>query len=91
MPLFDRSCVFVEWKSDPVESVGVVREFDPEEGWGVLESPDVPGGCFVHYSNIDMAGYRALTAGQRVAFTFESPGFLQDGYPHRALVVRALD
>jgi cold shock protein len=53
-------------------------------------SPDVPGGCFVYYSNIDMRGFRALSAGQRVAFTFEAPGFLQEGYPHRALVVRVL-
>lgn len=78
------------WQSTHVESVGVVRDFDPEEGWGVIESADVPGGCFVHYSNIDMAGYRVLRAGQRVTFTFETPGFEQDGCPHRALVVRVL-
>jgi cold shock protein len=74
-----------------VESDGVVREFDPEEGWGVIDSPDVPGGCFVHYSNLDTSGYRTLQAGQRVAFTFETPGFQQDACPHRALVVRVLD
>jgi CspA family cold shock protein len=74
-----------------VESVGVVREFDAGAGWGVLDSPDAPGGCFVHYSHIEMPGFKELTAGQQVAFTFETPGFLQDGYRHRALVVRVLD
>ena len=77
--------------ADPCPGTGVVREFDPEEGWGVIDSPDVPGGCFVHYSNIDMPGYRVLAAGQHVVFTFETPGFRQDGCPHRALVVRVLD
>ena len=74
-----------------MESIGVVREFDAEEGWGVIDSPEVPGGCFVHYSHIEMSGYRALQGGQRVRFTFETPGFDQDGCPHRALVVRLPD
>jgi cold shock protein len=74
-----------------MESIGVVREFDAEEGWGVIDSPDVPGGCFVHYSNIEMSGFRVLRAGQRVRFTFETPGFDQDGCPHRAFVVHPLD
>ena len=34
-----------------------------------------------------MPGYRQLHAGQRVRFTFERPGFLQDGYSYRALAV----
>ena len=67
--------------------VGVVKWFDPDEGWGVLEAPEVPGGCFVHFSSIEMPGYRQLHAGQRVRFTFERPGFLQDGYSSRALAV----
>jgi CspA family cold shock protein len=66
---------------------GVVRSFDADEDWGVVDAPAVPGGCFVHFSNIDMAGYRQLHAGQQVQFTFECPGFLQDGYSYRALTV----
>ena len=66
---------------------GVVTWFDVDEGWGVIEAPEVPGGCFVHFANIQMAGYRELQAGQRVRFTFERPGFLQDGYAYRALAV----
>ena len=66
---------------------GVVKWFDADEGWGVIDAPEVPGGCFVHFSNIEMAGYRQLHAGQQVRFTFEQPGFLQDGCPYRALTV----
>lgn len=68
-------------------AAGVVRSYDPDQGWGVIDAPEVPGGCFVHFSNIEMDGYRTLAAGQRVRFTHERPGFLQDGYPYRALAV----
>ena len=67
--------------------VGVVKWFAADEGWGILEAREVPGGCFVHFSSIEMPGYRQLHAGQRVRFTFEQPGFLQDGCPYRALTV----
>jgi len=63
---------------------GVVKWFDPEEGWGVIDAPEMPGGCFVHFANIEMPGYRQLHAGQHVRFTFERPGFLQDGFAHTA-------
>ncbi len=66
---------------------GVVREFAPDEGWGVIDAAEVPGGCFVHFSSIEMDGYRALAAGQRVRFRFEHLDFLQDGYRYRALAV----
>lgn len=66
---------------------GVVEWFDADEGWGVIEAPEVPGGCFVHFSNIEMPGYRQLRAGQHVRFSFERPGFLQDGCPCRAVTV----
>ena len=66
---------------------GIVRWFDGEQGWGVIDSPEVPGGCFVHFSNIVGEGYRNLNDGQRVVFTFEEPGFKQDGYDFLALQV----
>ena len=66
---------------------GTVRWFDGEDGWGVIDSPEVPGGCFVHFSNIVGVGYRKLDDGQDVIFTFEGPGFKQDGYDFRALRV----
>ena len=66
---------------------GVAKWFDADEGWGVIEAPEVPGGCFVAFDNIEMTGYRQLHAGQHVRFTFEQPGFVQDGCPYRALAV----
>jgi CspA family cold shock protein len=71
----------------PPRSKGIVEWFSDEDGWGAISAPEVPGGCFVHFSNIEASGYRALRAGQRVLFTFEAPGFLQDGYRYRALSV----
>lgn len=70
---------------------GTVLWFNVEEGWGALEATEIPGGCFVHFSNIAGDGYRQLFAGQRVHFTFEEPGFLQDGYPFRAVTVWPVD
>lgn len=64
-----------------------VREWDDESGWGVLDCAETPGGCFAHYSDIEMAGFRTLSAGQPVVLEWEAPGFRQDGYDYRALRV----
>lgn len=39
---------------------GTVRFWLDEEGWGVLDSPDTPGGCWTHFSHVLTAGYRSL-------------------------------
>ena len=57
-----------------------------EEGWGVIEAPEVPCGCFVHFADIQMTGYREFQPGQRVQFTFGRPDALQDGCAYRAAV-----
>ncbi|KUH38978.1 MULTISPECIES: cold-shock protein [Streptomyces] len=67
--------------------IGTVREWRDEEGWGVLDCPETPGGCFGHYSAVEMPGFRALAPGQRVELTWEAPGFRQDGYDYRALTI----
>jgi CspA family cold shock protein len=66
-------------------SVGVVRDFRPDEGWGIIDGPDVPGGCWVHFSAIVMDGHRELTPGQRVSFRAEAAD--QDGFRFRAAKV----
>jgi len=63
----------------------VVRDFDAAAGWGVIDAPDVPGGCWVHFSAIATDGYRSLTPGQRVTFRAERGE--QDGFDHRAVKV----
>jgi CspA family cold shock protein len=64
---------------------GVVREWDEDQGFGVIDSPDTPGGCWTHFSAIVMDGNRSLTAGDPVAFTHEDGP--QDGYDYRAILV----
>jgi CspA family cold shock protein len=46
---------------------GTVKWFNAEKGFGFItaEGQDV----FVHYSNIDMTGFRVLEEGQTVEFT----------------------
>jgi cold shock protein len=69
-----------------MRTTGVVREWREEEGWGVLDSETTPGGCWAHFSSLDMDGYRSLTAGQVVEFTVEVAR--QDGFDFRAQDVR---
>ena len=69
-------------------TTGTVRVWHDEDGWGVVDAPATPGGCWTHFSTIDADGFRGLTAGQRVELEWEAPG--QDGYPYRAVTVRAL-
>jgi CspA family cold shock protein len=64
-----------------------VREWNDEEGWGVLDSPETPGGCFGHFSDIQLTGFRTLSPGQQVDLTWEAPGFKQDGYDYRAVSI----
>jgi CspA family cold shock protein len=65
---------------------GVVREYDDREGVGVIDSLDTPGGCWFHFSMIEVPGWKTLLAGQLVRFTFESE-VEQDGFVFRALQV----
>ncbi|GAA1478826.1 hypothetical protein GCM10009623_32720 [Nocardioides aestuarii] len=43
-----------------------VREWNAEQGWGVLDSAETPGGCWAHFSVIDMQGLKRLRRGQLV-------------------------
>ena len=56
-----------------------------EEGWGVIDSPATPGGCWAHFSSVLVAGYRTFAAGQEVTFDYETAE--QDGYRFRAIEV----
>ncbi len=69
--------------------VGVVRVWHREQGWGVVDAPETPGGCWVHFSAVDAAGYRELRAGQQVLLEAEAAE--QDGYRWRATHVRVLE
>jgi CspA family cold shock protein len=60
-----------------------VREWNGDEGWGVIDSPSTPGGCWAHFSQAAVSGASDFVAGQAVLLEWESPG--QDGYPYRAV------
>ena len=49
--------------------IGVVKWFNAERGYGfVLKDGDETNEYFVHYSYINMDGYKTLRAGQKVSF-----------------------
>lgn len=73
-----------------------VREWHDDLGWGVLDSPETPGGCWTHFSVIgspyvgtadcaEVSEYKSLLMGEEVEFEWEAPG--QDGFAYRAVVV----
>jgi cold shock protein len=53
-------------RSDPL-ATGTVKWFNAEKGYGFIEREGEPD-VFVHYSAIQMGGYRSLEEGQRVEF-----------------------
>ena len=69
-----------------MDTRGVVRFWNEEEGWGVIDSEATPGGCWAHFSVISMDGYRSLAAGQVVDFCWQMGD--QDGYPCSATEVK---
>ena len=65
---------------------GTVRVWHLEEGWGVVDSTETPGGCWFHFSTV-LSKERGieLRQGQRVRFRWEAAD--QDGYRYRALSI----
>ncbi|BDI23729.1 cold-shock protein [Herbiconiux sp. L3-i23] len=47
---------------------GTVKWFNAEKGYGFITVDDGGQDVFVHYSAIDMAGYKSLEEGQAVVF-----------------------
>jgi len=71
-------------------AIGTVKFFRAEKGWGAISSPDIPDGAdaWVHFSVIDMDGFRELRAGDRVEFSYEA--VQQDSFRFRATRVSKL-
>lgn len=75
-----------EFRHDQSMAVGVVREWHDDEGWGVLDSDETPGGCWAHFSSLSMSGYRRASTGDRVSFTHSR--IAQDGFEYVAQEVK---
>jgi len=50
---------------------GTVKWFNPKKGYGFI-TKDEGGDVFVHYSAIDMDGFRTLQEGQKVEFEIQN-------------------
>ncbi len=54
-------------------SVGTVKWFNSQKGYGFIQPEDGSKDVFVHISAVEQAGMHALNEGQRVSFDLE-PG-----------------
>ncbi len=50
---------------------GVVKWFDAKKGFGFIEPEDASDDVFVHYSALNMDGFKDLQEGERVSFEVE--------------------
>lgn len=66
-------------------SLGKVRVWHRDDGWGVIDSEVTPGGCWAGFSSVLVAGLRSLENGQAVMFDFEAAE--QDGFAFLAVAV----
>ncbi|MDA8323396.1 MAG: cold-shock protein [Actinomycetota bacterium] len=48
---------------------GTVKWFNPDKGFGFIAPDDGTADIFVHYSAIDMGGFRSLAENQKVEYT----------------------
>ena len=51
---------------------GTVKWFNPEKGFGFISNDDGSGDVFVHFSAIQIDGYKTLAEGQKVVFDVEA-------------------
>ena len=66
-----------------------VEWWNDASGCGALaDCEEAPGGVFVHFSIVEMVGFKKLLPGQRVEALVSEGG--QDGYSYAAGVVRQI-
>lgn len=66
-------------------TAGEVRTWHDDEGWGVVDSAETPGGCWVHFSHVAVSGVRRLQPGRPVELEWEPAR--QDGFAYRSVRV----
>jgi len=55
-------------------AIGKVKWFDDAKGYGFIEQEGEGADVFVHYSAIQMPGYKTLTEGQLVEYELVDEG-----------------
>ncbi len=65
-------------------ATGTVKWFNAEKGYGFLSNDEGGEDVFVHFSAINMEGYKRLREGQKVSFGTEPD-------PKNAAKLRAVD
>ena len=58
----------LHWIGGFCMSKGTVKYFNDLTGWGIIASEDVRDDVYVHYTAINMDGFKTLREGQRVMF-----------------------
>jgi len=66
---------------------GTIRWFDNKKGYGFIEKESDKEDLFVHFSAIEMEGYKTLKAKEAVEFEIEEG----DNGPQAANVTRAVE
>lgn len=64
---------------------GTVVSWHADEGWGVLQSPELAGNVFCHFSAVEGSKYVVLDIGDEVSFTWNEVA--QDGCRYSAVHV----
>ena len=59
-------------------SKGKVKYFNDTKGWGLIASEEIDKDVYVHYTQINMDGYRTLKEGQEVTYELAN----NDQIPH---------
>lgn len=49
--------------------IGIICWFNNAKGYGFISKEDGNGDIFVHWSNVNISGYKTLKANQKVTFT----------------------
>jgi CspA family cold shock protein len=62
-----RSAPCITFHEEDAVAVGTVKWFNSEKGYGFIAT-DGGSDVFVHYSAINMSGFRTLSEGDRVEF-----------------------
>jgi cold shock protein len=71
--------------------IASVGQWNEEKGWGVVWAEQIPEGIWVHFSAVEMEGFKTLEPGERIEIDVEGPlPFEQDGFRYRARSLRPL-